>query len=113
MLRFLKMTGEAVQDVITTGEAAEEVKEALVEIANQAVLVPEKKADSEATEMIHREENVLTDQEEKRAQEENRVHFKEMKGRQDVLITTTDRPDARLKLLKTEDREEASLLQFL
>lgn len=107
---------EAAQDATITEEAEAEVKEALEENAEvQVVSVQEKKADSEATEMMLHAENVLTVREEKVVseatvlQKELRVHSKEKKELQDVLKEVlTDQPGVHSKLLKTESQEEAN-----
>lgn len=109
MWKFPKMTVAAVPDVITTEEVVAEAKEVLAENANRVDLVREKKAASEATEMILRAESVLTVPEVTDLhREENRVRFKEKSDRQDARKVTTDRPDVLLKRLKTEDPEEAN-----
>ena len=99
------MKAEAATDVTTTAETAVAKEEAQAdseanaiqvateEVPEAEVSVREKRVVSEATEVL---------------QEENRVLFKEKNERQDVLKAMTDRPDAHLKRLKTEDREEAS-----
>src|SRR6218665_408671 len=107
---------EAVQDVTITEEVVAVNAEAQADLEEEVLVaevsVQEKKADSEATEMML-QENVQTDQEEKadsevRAlQKGNPVLSKEKKELQDVLKEATGQQDVRSKRLKAESQEEA------
>ena len=116
MLKFLKMMVEAVKDVTITEEVVAEREEARADSAVEVVaevLAQEKKVVSEAIE-VHLPEKAVSEVTEMRLQEENRVLFKEKKERQDVLLKAiqTDRQDAHLKRLKTEDREKAKAIKL-
>lgn len=115
MLKFLKMKVEAATDVTITEEVAAEKEEAqadseanAIQVVTENLQVALVQEATEATEMLR--QNVKVDSEATEIlQEENQVHFKEKKERQDVLkVITTDRPDVHLKLPKTEDQEEAN-----
>ena len=123
MLRFLKTMVEAVKDVTITEEVVAVNAEAQADLEEEVLVVAEasgqeKKADSEATEMMLQEPNVLTDQEETVSiataplQKENQVLFKEKAAHRDVLkVQVTSRQVAHLKLQKAEDQERANPLR--
>lgn len=100
----------------TTEEVVAEKEEAQADSEEEAVAEVsdhEKRAVSEVTEVQLQEKVASEAKEVQTDQEENRVLFKEKAAHQDVLkAIPTDRQDARLKRLKTVDREEASIIRI-
>ena len=120
MLKSLKMMAEAVNDVTITEEVVADSEVIEIQVANAEVLVvevlvQEKKADLEATEIVLLEPNVQKDQEEKadlvemQLQKENQVPFKEKKERQDDLVELLiDQREDLLMMPKQEGQGKAN-----
>ena len=111
------MKVEVATDVTTTEEVVAEKEEAQADSEEEAVAEVsdhEKRAVSEVTEVQLQEKVASEAKEVQTDQKENPVLFKEKAAHQDVLLKAipTDRQDARLKRLKTVDREEASILRI-